>query len=185
MIEILKFKLDKAGTGTVTYRETVESDDGSVINLHTVESGHVVHSDLRKVMDQLAIHIAGITEQAKVTRNTFGQDLVELGAPFSNLKCTGFSIGGEDETAGVTLIGRRTLKSGKVLNLITPFEMFESDQENSYRFGSELSGTIHTVIQEIHMYIEGKYEPSNQIDMFEDPATEETQDEEPLLEKVV
>ena len=71
------------------------------------------------------------------------------------LEVTGYTIGGEDESRGVTLIGKRFLKSNKVLNLNSPFTKFD-DENEPYQFAFELEQSIQACEYEVNEYLFNK-----------------------------
>lgn len=70
---------------------------------------------------------------------------------FNNYVVTGYSIGGSDENAGVTIIGQKLLKSGSVLNMIGPFIKFEDFE--AYAFAGELYADIYSCNYEVEQYL--------------------------------
>lgn len=82
----------------------------------------------------------------------------------SSIRATGYAIGGgDDETAGATVIAKRKLASGKVLNLTAPFTRFEG--ENGYKYAGKLAEDIEMVAQEAILYLQGKHAPDLQLEM--------------------
>lgn len=81
--------------------------------------------------------------------------------------CNGFSIGASRD--GATLMGYRELESGKVLNLVAPYERYEDN--------FVLETAISHSIQEVLQYLfEGKQAPDAQMSLF-DEEIDETQSE--------
>jgi len=76
---------------------------------------------------------------------------------------TGFVIGGDDEEQrGVTLIGRRTLKGNRVLNLVAPFIKF-SDED--YADVADLAELVAGAEAEALEYLNGKIAPDAQMSL--------------------
>lgn len=140
-----------------------------------------VHDDLRRLFRQLHIHLGLIAEQVKDTGKGITADFDEDNAKrklldpsndfkfskddwaiLDNILCTGFSIGGSGESEGVTLIGRREMSTGSILNLVSPFAKWEGD----YDYASELATIIEALKAEVSLYLfEGKHQPDAQMSL--------------------
>lgn len=144
-MEILKAKVTKDNTLTASYRD----ENGTT----TVEGKNLVTNDLRNAFNALAAHLAFLCEQKEADGKEFLEDLPE--GIDKKLEVTGFVIGGEDESRGVTLIGKRFLKSNKVLNLNSPFTKFD-DENEPYQFGFELEQAIQACEYEVNEYLFNK-----------------------------
>lgn len=144
-MEILKAKVTKDSTLTATYRD----ETGTV----TIEGKNLVTSDLLNSFSKLVSHMAFLCEQKEADGKEFLEDLP------NNLdkviEVTGYSIGGDGDNKGVTLTGKRFLKTNKVLNLNSPFTKFEDDNE-PYQFAFELEQAISTCEYEVNEYIFNK-----------------------------
>ena len=144
-MEILKAKVTKDNTLTASYRD----ENGTT----TVEGKNLVTNDLRNAFNVLVAHLAFLCEQKEADGKEFLEDLPE--GIDKKLEVTGFVIGGEDESRGVTLIGKRFLKSNKVLNLNAPFTKF-TDENEDYAFQFELEQAIESCSYEVNEYIFNK-----------------------------
>lgn len=109
----------------------------------------IIHKDLQASLDRLKPHLACICEMPERSRITNIYDLNP--EDFSNYVVTGYSHGGSDESAGVTIIGQKLLKSGKVLNLVTPFIQFEDT--DAYEYAGELYADIEACDSEVEEYL--------------------------------
>lgn len=115
-----------------------------------------VHEDLSNAFKALHKHLPILCDYVKATKikpEMFGQadhtfDWVV------DFEVTGFSIGGSDEHEGVVLIGNKSLKSGKQVNLTSPFIKFNDEEE--YRYCGELSSDIYGCIYEVKEYLFNK-----------------------------
>lgn len=167
----------------------VEFDEHLVNNITNKikrESTAPVHEDMIKAFRLLDPHIALICEEISVEdfeRATSEKpegivvSLVTSGGKSRKLKTnlfneieaeplpeeaftvTGFSMGGNGDSEGCTLIGRKALLSGKIMNLISPFTKWDDD----YRYTSELAEAIEIVKHEILEFIvNGKQAPDRQ-----------------------
>ena len=73
----------------------------------------------------------------------------------SILEVTGYTVGGDGDSRGATLTGKRFLKSNKVLNLNAPFTKF-TDENEDYAFQFELEQAIESCSYEVNEYIFNK-----------------------------
>lgn len=142
--EISKVTL-KNDRASVQFKETA----GDEINSVTKDCGAVVHKDLVAAMNRMKIHLVVLTEQPEailVNHSSITDfDLSQL----DNYVITGYVIGGTDEHTGVTIIGQKLLKSGKVLNLISPFTKYEDE----YEFSEELGQDVEMATYEVKEYL--------------------------------
>lgn len=144
-MEILKAKVTKDNTLTATYRD----ETGTV----TIEGKNLVTSDLTNAFGELVSHMAFLCELKEADGKEFLNDLPDNIGQI--LEVTGYSIGGDGDSRGVTLTGKRFLKSNKVLNLNSPFTKFEDDNE-PYQFAFDLEQAISTCEYEVHEYLFNK-----------------------------
>lgn len=134
----------------------------------TKEGDQIVHADLRKALNRLIFHLIVFCEQPEASQITIEtiHDL-ELDK-FNNYVVTGYSIGGSDENAGVTIIGQKLLRTGSVLNLISPFIKFE-DLE-AYSLAGELYNDVAGCNYEVEEYLfNGKWGIKQQEIDFDTP----------------
>lgn len=144
-MEILKAKVTKDNTLTASYRD----ENGTT----TVEGKNLVTNDLKDAFNSLTAHLAFLCEQKEADGKECLEDLPK--DIDKKLEVTGYTIGGEDESRGVTLIGKRFLKSNKVLNLNSPFTKFD-DENEPYQFGFELEQAIQACEYEVNEYLFNK-----------------------------
>lgn len=144
-MEILKAKVTKDNTLTASYRD----ENGTT----TVEGKNLVTNDLKDAFNSLTAHLAFLCEQKEADGKECLEDLPK--DIDKKLEVTGYTIGGEDESRGVALIGKRFLKSNKVLNLNSPFTKFDDENEH-YQFGFELEQAIQACEYEVNEYLFNK-----------------------------
>ncbi len=118
----------------------------------------IVHADLKAAFEALVPFLVTITEQPEAKLFNAGninssQFPEEIAKEIAKYTVTGYSHGGSDESAGVTLIGIKCLKSGQVLNLIAPFTKFLTENMDGYPFGSELDVAIQGCDWEVSEYL--------------------------------
>lgn len=144
-MEIIKAKITKDNTLDVTYRD----DTGTI----SFSGKNIVTNDLIESFKKLIPHLAFLTEQKEVNASSGLEDMPEN---INNiLDVTGYSRGGQNDSAGVTLVGKRFLQSNKVLNIIAPFTMLENDNEQ-YDYQFELQQALEVCEYEIKEYLFNK-----------------------------
>ncbi len=140
-ITIKKAKLTKTRTLEVAFGEYTETENGKLYTEVTKKCDGLCHLDLVNAFIDLVPHLKNICE--------FSED------DLSYLKVTGFSIGGSGDNEGVVLTGLKTLNSGKVLNICSPFQCY---YDENYPLANDLSEKIYYATCEIEAYLKGKYE---------------------------
>lgn len=165
-MDIIKAKIVNDFNLEVEYKELVECSEDYRANIEVSKKiPYEVHDDLKSSFSELTVHLALLCELLDPSIPlAFGLESDATKKCLDGLKVTGFSIGGTDEHEGVTIIGRKNLKSKKVLNLVAPFTKWE-DENMPYSFSSELYSSVHKAISEVVLYIEGKKKPSNQLEL--------------------
>ena len=143
-MNILKAKITKENTLVASYMD----EDGNTV---TVDGKNLVHKDLVAAFAELTGHMAILCELREAKEDSIPEDLKNI----STVEVTGYSIGGTDEDEGVTLIGKRFLKSKKVLNLIAPFTKFENENEE-YPHAFTLMQAIDACNYEVTEYLTAK-----------------------------
>jgi hypothetical protein len=131
----------------VVYEEYFPAENYS--NTIDKKCAQVVHADLQAAFNRLKPHLACICEMPEGNRIT---DIYDCNLDdFNNYVVTGYSHGGSSESAGITIVGQKLLKSGKVLNLITPFIQFEDT--DAYQYAGELCSEIEACDCEVKEYL--------------------------------
>jgi SpoU rRNA methylase family enzyme len=139
----------------------------STKNIIKTSSDAPIHDDLRDAFSALIPHFAFICEEIKETdckeRLESPEEELSEEHPLLKYKVSGFSIGGQGDSEGVTISGSKRLESGSILNLNTPFLKFEDVKD--YVFMPELRESIDILKSEVYEYLEGKQAPSKQPSM--------------------
>lgn len=144
-MEIRKAKITKDNTLTATYMD----ETGAV----TVEGKNLVTKDLVRAFSSLIPHMAFLCELKEADGK---ESLDELPGEICDIiEVTGFAKGGDGDSAGVTLTGKRFLKTNKVLNLNAPFTKLVDDTED-YSFQFELEQAIEECCYEVNEYLFNK-----------------------------
>lgn len=169
--EIVKVKL-KNDQLTVDYEERFVA--ANYKNTVTKSSDQFVHPDLKYVLDLLKPHVAAICEmpEAKMVNiaDPSGNDLNEI---LNSYMIIGYSKGGSEESAGVTIIAQKILSSGQIFNITTPFTKFEDETGDGYPYGDDLARVISRCDYEVDAYLfEEKFGLKQTSLDFEEPAVE-------------
>lgn len=180
--KITKAKLNKGGGIDVGYvlSMTLVDDKNEEINLekeNTEQCRYLPHHDLIDGLKLLRAHLAIICDLPEAKELTL-DELDDSEEALEKVHITGFSIGGESEHEGVTLIGYKILNSGKVLNLCAPFTKYQ-DEHEGYEYGIELQGTVNHCCNEVELYMDGKIAPSAQPE-FPFPEGKDNDDDHPF-----
>lgn len=149
--EILKASV-KNDRLEVTFKENFTEANYS--NEVAKKCSQIVHSDLKAVLGKLKLHLVVVCEQPEAGLIDF-ESIHEFNMDqLDNYIVTGYTIGGNDESAGVTIIGQKLLMSGQVLNLISPFIKFEDTE--AYIFAGELYADVQACNWEVTEYLFGE-----------------------------
>jgi hypothetical protein len=155
METIIKKAKIKDGCLIVELTEIIDTKDGTIYNDVVKTCGSVVHQDLQNAFDGLKLHLVKICDLRfadVIDRNEIGDFDMSL---LNEYTITGFSIGGHDENEGVTIVGNKKLKSGKVLNICAPFTKFW-DEFAPYELETFLRKSVDNCIDEVGKYLTGK-----------------------------
>ena len=145
-IKIRKAKIAKGGTVEASFYDR----DGNDI---TLKGKNICHPDLKAAFAGLVPFLADLTEQKEADRiDWYNLDDAETVESLRYLEVTGFSISEDDVNPMVTLIGKRTLRTSKVLNLCAPATALNTDTE-SYERCTELDTALQVCIYEVEQYI--------------------------------
>lgn len=137
----------------VVYFETMSLNDTTVTNEICKKCNMIVHNDLIEALKWLRVHFALLCDLREV--NSFPVDYADKIEKFDHetylekINITGISLGGEDESAGVVIIGQKELPGGGVLNIVTPFTRFDSD----YSHCNALEQAVNNLIYEAEQYL--------------------------------
>ena len=169
-ITIKKAKL-KGRRLTLDYFRSVEGGSDTI----SVKCANQVHPDLPAAMDKLIPHfilLCELPESTSLAIDLMANRIDEVNiSEFPKIQVTGFSIGGDNENEGLTIIGSRLLEKGKSLNINSPFTKYDHED---YQYADELSLAIQEIENEIREFLNGKIS-NKQLDMF-DSANENADD---------
>lgn len=145
-VKIKKAKLAKGGCVEASYTD----QDGNEI---TIKGSHKCHNDLRIAIERLIPYFADITEQKEADSidwdNLESTENIEL---LRKLEVTGVSIGGDTSNQIVTLTGKRTLFTSRILNINSPGIELDSetfDWDHTDEFDMAVQGFFYEVEQYI------------------------------------
>lgn len=145
-MEILKAKITKDNTLTATYK----NEHGDTV---TVEGKNLITKDLTNTFVKLVPHLCFLCEQKEAAHIDRIDELPD--DMFKVLEVSGYSVGGSDDSEGVTLTGKRFLKSKKILNLNSPFTQFNNENED-YSYSFDLQQVIEECSYEVEQYLFNK-----------------------------
>ena len=148
-MKIKKAKLSKGGTVEVTYLD----DDGNEI---TLKGKNKCHNDMRVAFARLVPFFADLTEQKEAEKINWDElECAENVEALRRLDVTGLSIGGDDNNQFITMTGKRTLLTSRVLNLNAPG--VEMDSETfEWPHIDEFDVAVQGVLYEVEEYIVNK-----------------------------
>lgn len=148
-IEKVKLKSDQL---TVDYTESYP--EANYHNNVTKASQQFVHADLKYALSLFKAHVAAICEMPEANKVNVSEpsddDLNEI---LKSYIITGYSKGGTDESAGVSIQAQKLLNSGQVLNLSVPFTKFEDESGDGYPHGGELAEVVSRCDYEVDAYL--------------------------------
>lgn len=148
-IEKVKLKSDQL---TVDYIESYP--EANYRNNVTKASQQFVHPDLKYALSLLKAHVAAICEMPEAKNvNVSEPSDDDLNERLKSYIVTGYSKGGSDESAGVSISAQKLLKSGQVLNLSVPFTKYEDESGEGYSYGQELLELITRCDYEVDAYL--------------------------------
>lgn len=159
MITIKKAKITSMNTIEIEYEDNKRIGDDYVTIEMSAKPKWEPHSDLLNEFKKLRPHLVRLCEEGELPENE-----EQLENYLMNFRVTGYVIGGKEEHEGVTLIGRKELSNGRVLNLIAPFTKWE-DQHNPYDYATELLSAVDGCSTEVTEYLHGKKQPAPQLKM--------------------
>ena len=155
---IKKAKITKGRTVEVTLTEILDDKSERECML---KCDQLYHDDLAKAFDKLKPHLVCICDQKGSDQIA---DLEEYDESLlTGISVTSFTISGSSESEGIVLVGQKEI-GDKVLNLISPFTMYEDD----YKFSSELGLAIAACVFETEEYLFNAKYAIKQLDLFED-----------------
>lgn len=145
-VKVKKAKLCKGGSVEASYTD----QDGNEI---TIKGKNKCHNDLRVALAKLVPFFADITEQKEADSIDWANlDSAENIDLLRKLEVTGVSVGGDDNNQIVTLTGKRTLFTSRILNLNSPGIELDSetfDWSHTADFDIAVQGFFYEVEQYI------------------------------------
>lgn len=168
-----KFKLTKLGA-EAHYTEYEEVEGGVRLATEVIKTYPFAPNDtLTESFQELVPHLMMLCEIISEDTVADTKDVFEL-AITERFSVTGLVA----KSTGVTLIGRRILRGKKVLNLTTPFLLWEQQDptEVPYRYLRSLEAQIDIAVMECLRYTEGEhkhqaaYNAQLEIEFTEPPA---------------
>jgi hypothetical protein len=132
---------------------------GDVREKISTNSDAPIHPDLQECFQAFIPHFALLTEEVKSedVKNaiTVGEQSLGEIEKLSKFDVAGVSVSGTDDAEGITIMGQKTLSSGKKINFNTPFTRL-FDDSTPYAYQQELSEALSKLKEEVILYMEGK-----------------------------
>lgn len=148
-IEKVRLKSDQL---TAEYTESYP--EANYHNNVTKASQQFVHIDLKYAFSLFKAHVAAICEMPEAKKVNVSEPSDEdLNETLKSYIITGYSKGGTDESAGVSIQAQKMLSSGQVLNLSVPFTKFEDESGEGYPYGRELAEVVSRCDYEVDAYL--------------------------------
>lgn len=151
-LEIQKVKLHKTkkGEGLVITFEKGENGGDTVTGVETHKA--IIHKDLKKAINGLGIHLAIMTGYV----NSNDVEIIKPDPKQSEkFHVNGYSLGGDDDNAGIVISGHHILNNGLAVILNTPFSRFDIDPKSRYVFMDDLQKRVADIEAEIGEYLDG------------------------------
>lgn len=180
-IEKVRLKSDQL---TAEYTESYP--EANYHNNVTKASQQFVHIDLKYAFSLFKAHVAAICEMPEAKKVNVSEPSDEdLNETLKSYIITGYSKGGTDESAGVSIQAQKMLSSGQVLNLSVPFTKFEDESGEGYPYGRELAEVVSRCDYEVDAYLfDDKWGIKQESFDFDTPAESDiTGSEEVVPEK--
>lgn len=180
-IEKVRLKSDQL---TAEYTESYP--EANYHNNVTKASQQFVHIDLKYAFSLFKAHVAAICEMPEAKKVNVSEPSDEdLNETLKSYIITGYSKGGTDESAGVSIQAQKLLNSGQVLNLSVPFTKFEDESGEGYPYGRELAEVVSRCDYEVDAYLfDDKWGIKQESFDFDTPAESDiTGSEEVVPEK--
>ena len=145
-MKIKKAKLAKSGCLEAVYIDT----DGNEVS---IKGYNKCHNDLRQAFDRLVPFFADLTEQREADKINWDDiECEENSEALKNLSVSGLSIGGDPNNEIITMTGKRTLLTRRVLNLNAPGVEMNSETFE-WPYVSEFDVAVQGVLYEVEQYL--------------------------------
>lgn len=162
----------------VEYEEHVhETDDSAPVTYkHKMEGGAYIHEDLKAAFDNLRRHLIALCEMGKYA-DVENDEQEKARLKLDLYKVVSFVLSGEDDHRGVTLVGHKTLKRKKLLQLVASHTKFDLDKTD-YEFAEDLYNAVMNASAEVISYITGEKKGVNPQAEFDYSKSSEKEMEE-------
>lgn len=175
ILKTAKIKADKKGNYSmeIIYDEVQTLPTNEVITTPSTKfPPKCPHQDMFKALRLLVPHLLIETEfrDSKDFNNSyFEQEKAVEDKTLENFKVTGIHVKEKNEQRHVILVGRKVLRTGRVINLSPMINI--DNLEDGYVYAENLSAGVDRFIQEVELYMGGKVAEDPQMKMF--PEKEE------------
>lgn len=160
-IKIKKAKVSNNGCVEASYTDA----DGNDV---TVKGHNKCHNDLRVALAKLVPYFADLTEQKEADHIVWEElESTENNELLRKLEVTGVSMGSDETNPSITMTGKRTLLTSRVLNLNSPCVELDNDSF-AWVHLNNFDIAVQNFFYEVKLYIqERKWEVVQQTFDFE------------------
>lgn len=148
-MKLRKARLSRGGTIEASYTDV----EGNEI---TIKGKHKCHEDLRNAFARLVPFFADLTEQKEADSIDWsdleGESNKDL---LRRIEVSGISFGGDDTNRFITMTGKRTLYTSRVLNLNSPGVEMDTDTLE-WEHVDDFDIAVDGVIFEVTEYLENR-----------------------------
>ena len=148
-MKLRKARLSRGGTIEASYTDA----EGNEI---TIKGKHKCHEDLRNAFARLVPFFADLTEQKEADSIDWsdleGESNKDL---LRRIEVSGISFGGDDTNRFITMTGKRTLYTSRVLNLNSPGVEMDTDTLE-WEHVDDFDIAVDGVIFEVTEYLENR-----------------------------
>jgi hypothetical protein len=133
-----------------------ENESTIIDNEYSVKSRHVPHGDLLNVLKKLKAHALEICELEIPDAKKKG-----------DYQVSGVKISGDvllQQSRVVFTISKKINRTGKIVKITTPQTTMYGESE--YAEAEKMSAIVEDLIEEVFLYLGGKYEAAGQLPLF-------------------
>lgn len=150
--------------------DRVETDERGVVSIIPVTENppFTPHQDLFIALKRLVPHWAVDSEFKTIddfNKKYFESNAADTDEGLKQYKVTGIHLKEKNGKRFVSLVGRKILSTGKVINHSPVFNIDAED--SNYLFNDYLKPAVESFIDEVGEYMGGKHAPSKQLELID------------------